>query len=152
MAASAEQLHELLVYCMGFGKTMLERAGEFYPFGAVIRPDGKLGAVGGYDGNDKPRSEDIYQLLTQGFASQAKAGEIVAMALAAHVNIPRDYNAPSPDGVRVHLETEGFSRFIYVPYTLSKEGWLRRRTVASYADPITVGIPPQVFRGPEHAH
>jgi hypothetical protein len=151
MAASAEQLHELLMYCMDFGKTLLERAGEFYPFGAVIRRDGKLEAVGGYDGNEKPSSQDIYQLLTQAFVSQARAGDILAMALAAHVNIPRDYNPPSPDGVRVHLESDGFSRFLYVPYTLSREGWLRRRTVASYADPIPVGIPPQVFRGSEHA-
>lgn len=34
MGVSAQQLHELLTYCIDFARTMLEDSGEFYPFGA----------------------------------------------------------------------------------------------------------------------
>jgi hypothetical protein len=148
VAASPEQLHELLKYCMDFGKMMLEDSGDFYPFGAVIGADGKLKAVGGYNGNEKPKPQDIYRLLSDAFISDARAGNVLAIALAANVDIPSNYNPPSPDGLRVQLETAGYSRFIYVPYTLAKSGFFKKTTMANYGDPIPVDVPPQVFAGP----
>jgi hypothetical protein len=148
VAASPEQLHELLKYCMDFGKAMLEDSGEFCPFGAVIGPDGKLKAVGGYDGNERPKSQDIYRLLSDALTSEARAGNVLAIALAADVNIPSHCQAPSPDGLRVHLETEGYSRFIYVPYTLAKTGFFKKTTIATYGEPISVDVQPQAFTRP----
>lgn len=148
MAASPEQLHELLKYCMDFGRTMLEDSGEFYPFGAVIDADGQLKAVGAYDGNEMPNSQDIYRLLSDALTSDARAGNVVAIALAADVNIPSTYKPPSPDALRVQLETEGYSRFIYVPYTLSKRGLFKKTTTANYGEPIPVDVPPQIFLRP----
>src|SRR5262249_37942427 len=127
------------------GKTMLEAAGGLYPFGAVIDSDGKFRAVGGYDGNEKPKPQDIYRLLADAFTSDARAGKMLAIALAAEVNIPSDYNPPSPDGLRVQLETAGYSRFIYLPYTLSTKGLFKKTTAASFGEPISVGVPPQIF-------
>jgi hypothetical protein len=149
MSASPEQLHELLTYCMDFGKIMLEASGEFYPFGAVIRADGELTAVGGYDGNENPDSQEIYQLLSDAFIADARAGGLLAIALAANVNIPSEYNPPSPDGLPIQLETEGYCRFIYVPYTLAKVGFFRKKTIANYGEFISVDAPPQVFVRPD---
>jgi hypothetical protein len=39
------RLEELLNYCTGFAKQMIEGHSEFYPFGAVIASNGKLTAV-----------------------------------------------------------------------------------------------------------
>jgi hypothetical protein len=141
VAASPEQLHELLKYCMDFGRTMLEDSGEFYPFGAVMGADGQLKAVGAYDGNEMPNPQDIYQLLSDALTADLRAGNVVAIALAANVNIPSTYKSPSPDALRVQLETEDYSRLIYVPYTLSKRGF-KKTTTANYGEPIPVDVPP----------
>jgi hypothetical protein len=134
---------------MDFGRIMLEDSGEFYPFGAVIGADGKLKAVGGYDGNERPKSQDIYRLLFNALAFDARAGNVLAVALAANVNIPTAYKPPSPDGLRVHLEAEGYSRLVYVPYTLAKGRMFKKTTIAKYDEPISVDVPAKLFPRPK---
>jgi hypothetical protein len=143
--ATPEQLHELLKYCMEFGRTMLEDSGEFYPFGAAIRSDGQLNARGGYDGNEHPSPVDILRLLAESFAGEAADGSILAAALAANVNIPAEYSPPVGDGLRVQVEGVGFSRYIYVPYRLQKRGLFRKGFSVQFWDPIPVGIDAEWF-------
>jgi hypothetical protein len=128
MAATPAQLHELLTYCMEFGQTMLENSGEFYPFGAVLSSEGKVVACGGSNGKKHPKAQDIYELLTESFASEAKNGKIFAAALAANVNVPEQFKLPSRDAIRVRLETEGYARFIFIPYEITKSGLLKRKS------------------------
>jgi hypothetical protein len=124
MAATPPQLHELLAYCMDFAQTKLRDSGEFYPFGAVLSPDGEVLAVGVDDGNEHPKAQEIYHLLTRAFVSEAKSGKIFGAALASDVDVPEQsdvdvpeqYESPSRDALRVRLETEGFARLVYVPY------------------------------------
>jgi hypothetical protein len=59
MAATPAQLHELLTYCMDFAQIMLKHSGEFYPFGAVLSAEAKVVAVGGYNGNKRPKAQEI---------------------------------------------------------------------------------------------
>jgi len=54
MAATPAQLHELLAYCMDFAQTMLRDSGEFYSFGAVLSPEGKVVVVGEMTGTNIP--------------------------------------------------------------------------------------------------
>ena len=61
MAASPEQLHSALMYCIDFAKYMLEDAGEFLPFGAFISPSGETNALGGWVGDEHPDSAELYQ-------------------------------------------------------------------------------------------
>jgi hypothetical protein len=72
--------------------------------------------------------------------SQFLKKEIVAGAIAANVDIPAKYQPPFPDGVRVHLECSGFSRFIYLPYRVSSSG-------INYAEFISVDVPPIICSG-----
>lgn len=145
MSASPEQLHELLMYCIGFARTMLENSGEFYPFGATLSQEGKVVAVGGSNGEEQPKSTEIYQLLADAFSAGAKSGQHLGVALAANVNIPTGYSSPSPDGLRVHLESNGYSRFIYVPYKVVSRGLFKPKRVAQLSEPFSVDIPPQFF-------
>ena len=130
---------------------MLNDSGEFYPFGAVLGNDGKVKAVGGYDGNEHPNPQDIYRLLGEGFVASARDGSIEAAALAANVNIPVEYSPPTPDGLRVHLESTDFSRFIYVPYRISKQGLFKKSIKAEFFEPIAVQIQPTIFVGAANA-
>jgi hypothetical protein len=145
MGASPEQLHEMLQYCMDFARTMLERAGEFHPFGATVSVEGRVAAVGGYNGEEHPAAAEIYKLLGEAFASGAARGEYLGVALAANVNIPPQYSPPAPDGLRVHLESSGYARFIYVPYTLSKPGLFKKRRAVEFGEPFAVEIAPTFY-------
>lgn len=145
MNATPEQLHELLTYCLDFAKVMLDDSGEFYPFGAVLRPDGKVGAVGGFDGHEHPNPQDIYRLLEAGFIKEIQDGSIVAVALTTNVNIPTNYEAPAPDGIRVHLESSDFSRFIYLPYRITKQGLFKRKLKTEVLESFAVQISPSFF-------
>jgi hypothetical protein len=151
MSATPDQLHELLMHCIGFARTMLEAAGEFYPFGAALSPSGQIAAVGAHTGEERPAPQELYKLLAEGFAAGARNGEYAATALAANVDIPAEYAPPSPDGLRVHLESAGYSRFVYVPYRVKKSGVFRTRRAAEFAEPFAVEVPPQAFRADSRA-
>lgn len=142
MHATPEQLHEMLIYCMSFARTMLEDSGDFYPFGATLSFQGVVAGVGGYNGEEKPSPTEIYQLLGEAFLRGVERNEHAGVALAANVDIPDEYSAPSRDGLRVHLEGPGYSRFIYVPYTFTKQGLFKKRRVVQFAEPFAVEISP----------
>ena len=145
MAATPAQMHELLAYCMEFAQTMLMGSGEFYPFGAMLSLEGKVVTVGGYDGKERPAPLDIYQMLAGAFASEAKAGNTSGVALAANVNVPAQYKSPSKDALRVHLETQGFARFIYVPYEIVTSGIFKKKQSLTMHGPFSVEVGPSFF-------
>jgi hypothetical protein len=145
MPASPQQLHELLTWCIDFGRTMLNDSSEFYPYGATLDATGNVVAQGAWDGNEHPEPTDIYRLLAQAFASGVREGSVTGSALAANVNIPSQLEAPWPDGLRVHLETDGYSRFIYMPYTIAHRGFLKKTREVTFSDPIAVEVAPAVY-------
>ena len=145
MLASPEKLHELLMYCINFARTMLEDAGDFYPFGATLSQDGVVAAVGGYNGEERPNPAEIYRLLGDAFAAGAREGTLLGAALAANVNVPSQYSSPSPDALRVHLESQGYSRFMYVPYQLTKQGLFKKKKVVAFSEPFAVEIASTFF-------
>lgn len=108
--------------------------------------DGKQTSVGGYNGEERPNPKEIYALLGGSFTADAAAGKLSAAAFAANVNIPAEYSPSAPDGLGVHLEAEVFSRFVYVPYRISKQGFLRKKTVAEFGESFAVAIAPHFFR------
>jgi len=146
VGVTPEQLHELLMHCIGFARTMLESAGDFYPFGAALSPAGQISAVGTHTGEERPAPQELYRLLAEGFAAGARKGDYVATALAANVDIPAEYGAALPEGLRVHLESAGYSRFVYIPYRVKKGGVFRTRRTAEFAESFAVEVPPQAFR------
>jgi hypothetical protein len=147
MRATPEQLHEMLTYCMSFARTMLEDSGDFYPFGATLSPEGVVTAVGGYNGEERPVSTEIYKLLGEALRDGAARREHAGVALAANVNVPPEYSAPSRDALRVHLETQGYSRFIYVPYTIAVQGLINKRRTVHFAEPFAVELTPSLYAG-----
>lgn len=140
-AVDPHRLEELLKYCLGFAKTMIEQHGEFHPFGAQITSSGAFTAVGGYTGEEHPKGAEVYHLLQDRMKARYSGGEIVAAAIAANVNIPPEYEPPFPDGIRVLLECRGYSRFIYLPYRTSPAG-------VAYAELIPVDASPSICVGP----
>ncbi|QEY16374.1 hypothetical protein D0C16_10510 [Cellvibrio sp. KY-GH-1] len=145
MNISPEKLNELLVYCKEFAEIMLKDSGEFYPFGAVLNMHNEVGAVGAHNGSEHPNSVELYKLLIEAFSQQVAKSEILAAAIACNVNIPAKYEPAATDGVRVQLECNGFSRYIYFPFKLKKKGLFKRVYEVNFLEPIPVEINPEIF-------
>jgi hypothetical protein len=60
-AIDPHKLEELLNYCVGFAKQMVEIHGAFHPFGAVIVSGGTLTAVGADVGGEHPHDADVFR-------------------------------------------------------------------------------------------
>jgi hypothetical protein len=144
-----DELAALLRYCEQFSQMMLAKAGEFHPFGAFVNSAGKIEALGAHTGSDNPPDQDVYALLESAVSSMRNDGKLSAYALAANVNIPQSLESHYPDGIRVHVESAGYSRLIYTPYKMLQYGALRRflgfLPLVEYADAIAVDVPSKVF-------
>ncbi len=131
------RLEELLNYCLGFAKQIVESHGGFHPFGAVLSPSGVVTSVGAYIGEEHPNGADVFRLLQSAMQSQFQKREIVAASIATDVNIPPQYQPTFPDGIRVLLECSGHARYIYLPYRVSSG-----RT--AYGEFIPVDVPASI--------
>jgi len=123
---------------------MLREAGEFHPFGAFLNSSDQIDALGAYLGTDYPKGQDLYALLQGAVTSLAGEGKLKAYAIAANVNIPQEFKAPYPDGIRVHIESADYSRMVYTPYRLLPFRALRKflafLPLVEYAEPIAVDV------------
>lgn len=145
MSLIDQQLTALLEYCTEFARQMIEKAGEFYPFGAEIDASGQVKALGFWDGNEKPSAQELYAFAQNVFTKKATEGTTLGAAIAANVNIPPQYESKYRDGIRVHVEAEGYSRYIYIPYAITKTGLFGRKLSVDYDEMFGVDLPPLMF-------
>lgn len=148
MPVAPDQLDQLFTFCFQFAHEMLEKRGAFFPFGAHIRPADGIGFVAGTL-EEHGDQRGLYQFLLQAFQASARNQEVLAIALAADVTIPEAYSPAYPDGVRVLIEADGCSRFVYVPYRLVPVGGIRgfftRAKTPEFAEAFAVATDPEVF-------
>ena len=117
-------LDELLNALVPFAQQMLSKHGEFFPFGATMTTNGELTADAAYDGDEQPPSEQLIDLLTQGFRQQAASGQIRAAGICYDVRIIPPGQTEKTDAICLALEHQtGEAANLYLPY---KKGLLGR--------------------------
>lgn len=151
LSVDPHRLEELLTYCIGFAKQMLHDSGAFHPFGAVLTHEENVTAVGGWMGEENPKGAEVFVLLQSVMAAQFSEKKILAGAIAAGVTVPREYQSPFTDAMRVLLECAGYSRFMYLPYRITKPGIFARFMKAGYrcefGELFSVDVPPMFSVG-----
>jgi hypothetical protein len=119
---------------------MLKKHGEFFPFAASMSPDGVIAAVGGYDGDEHPRSQDVINLLTEAFREQAAAGQIKAGGICFDARVVPPGQVEKSDAICSRLEHEdGEAIEVYLPY---RKGLLGR---LKYGEIFASQGTPQIF-------
>jgi hypothetical protein len=114
-------LDQLLNALLPFAQQMLSKHGEFYPFGSAMSTDGKIEAHAAYDGGEQPPSQQLIDLLTQGFRQQASSGKIRAAAICCDVRAIPPGQSEKTDAICVSAEHQsGEAADVYLPY---KKGW-----------------------------
>ncbi len=136
-------LEEVMNTLIPFAQQMLAKAGEFFPFGASMRPDGTLAQNGTYTGSEHPPSQELIDLLVAGFQRDAAAGSLRAAGICFDVRIVPPGATEKSDAICVQLEhADGEAIEIYVPYS---KGWFGK---IKYAELFASKGTPMFFRPP----
>lgn len=138
MTATPEQLEEIFQYCINFAEEMLNKSGEFHPFGAKLDQTKNVIAVGGWTGEEHPNSQELFSFLLNTLRGELNDGTALGAAIAVNVNIPDQYHSSFPDGIRVSLETKDSSRLIYIPYKIIRTGLFKSKRTTEFAEPFAV--------------
>jgi hypothetical protein len=95
---------------------MLDKRGEYYPYGAAVTIDGQSELTAGDpDEGEHPASVDVLNTLLAGF--RAKRDQLRAIALVADVRVG------DSDAVRVELEhRDGHAIAVLLPYKKKRFG------------------------------
>jgi len=107
---------------MSQAKLFLTDAGEFYPFGSYMKPDGTISPVGVYLENDHPESQDVLQILENAMKKRIEKKEAVVVGIGLDVLYKPDGESEKKDALKVMVLTnEGDSMDYYFPYK-NKDG------------------------------
>jgi hypothetical protein len=124
----------LLNAALPFGQEMLEKHGEFFPYGMALSDDGEARMVAGYTGDEHPPSLEVLALLVDGLREQRDALRAVA--------IVSDLRTTESDAIRVEIEhREGASMAVLLPYSKRR---LRKRV--EYGELAATAAEPRIWR------
>jgi hypothetical protein len=115
MASPREDCQAVVDAFLPLARKLLTEHGEFFPFGAAMKPDGEITLVAAHDGREQPPSKDVIALLNSAFADSARNGEYKATAIFYDVRVGED----KKDAVAVSLDhREGYSVVAFFPYEI----------------------------------
>ena len=124
MTTAKAECENLMSAALPFAEQMLQKQGEFSPYGAALKSRGGIANVAGYEGREQPPSNDIIRLLKQAFLQGAKSGEYKATALVYDVKVTLPSSGQKSDAIAVSLNhRDNYSVIVLFPYQL-KNGQL----------------------------
>ena len=118
--SNAKQDVELLMNeWVVFGKNMLAEHGEFFPYGAAMKPDGEIVSLAVDTGDERPPSQEIIDVLIRIFQDGAQEGQYKATALFYDVRIPIQDSDDKTDAIAVALDhVDNYSVTVFFPYRI----------------------------------
>lgn len=120
MTIPKAECESLMNAALPFAEQMLQKHGEFLPYGAALKANGEIASVAGYDGREQPPSNDIIRLLKDGFVKAARSGEYKATALVYDVRVVLPSTGKKSDAIAVSLNhRDDYSVTVFFPYQLS---------------------------------
>ena len=113
------EVEELLNAVLPFAEQMLEKYGEFIPYGGAMKPNGEIVSVAGYDGDENPPSQDIINLLKGSFRAAGNEGTYKATAIVFDIRVAPPGAEEKTDAVAVALDhKENYSVIVVYPYQI----------------------------------
>lgn len=119
MSQAKEQCEALMNEAIDFAETLLNKNGEFFPFGQAMNADNEIVSVAAYDGDECPPSQELIDMLKSAFRSRGKEGEYIACALAYDVRIRSQEDGEPIDAVAIDLDNvNDYSVTVFFPYSM----------------------------------
>ncbi|MCU1332690.1 MAG: hypothetical protein JWM08_1682 [Candidatus Angelobacter sp.] len=118
------ELDALFNTLLPFAQKMLQKYGEFLPFGAIMSSSGEIRDVGAsIEGDDYPTSQPLLDLLTETFKTQAAKGELRAAGICYDVLTVPPGEDQKRDAICCGLEHySGETADVFVPYVKARDG------------------------------
>ncbi len=108
-------LDDLLDAMLPFAHQMLDKNGEFFPFGAAMGRDGKITMVAGDAVSEHPPSEQVMETIRRGM--RRKREECLAVGVCYDVSVRATADTQSTDAICVSLEhRDGMAVDVFEPY------------------------------------
>lgn len=113
-----EECERLMNEAIPFAEKTLRKHKEFYPYAYVLRPNGEVVMIAGDAGNEKPKSQDIIDILRTSLMDDAAAAKVRATAIVYDVRVQLP-GGESSDAIAVALDhCDGFSCIMLFPYAM----------------------------------
>jgi len=120
---SNPELEKLLGATVPFAKDMLDKYGEFYPYGAALQTDDQVGLLQGGPEGDSPPVQEVLDAVMEALREEAGEGKIRACAVCIDMRVARPGETEKTDAVCVQLEhSDGEAIDVYIPYSKSTDG------------------------------
>lgn len=130
MSNPETDVEELMNALIPFGQQMLQKNGELYPYGGAMTPTGEIAFVAGYDGNNRPQSQELIDLLKNGFREAAVQNKYKATAICFDARVVPPGMTQKTDALAIALDhKDNYSILVFIPYTLKRSKLLKRSTV-----------------------
>ena len=124
-APTARRHHKLISASREVAERMLREHGEFFPYGALMRPDGQIVSVSSTTGEERPASTALISILRDGYRREAVDGKILACAVVYDVRVATIAAPQMRDAVAFAIDhRDGYSVEVFFPYALHKSGEL----------------------------
>jgi hypothetical protein len=118
-------LDALLNTALPFAQRMLVERGDFYPFGATMKADGKIDQTAAYTGEEFPEPQQLIDLLLGAYRAQAAKRELRATALCFDARTIPPGQTEKSDAICVRLEhADGEAVDVFLPYRKDSGGEL----------------------------
>ena len=119
MADPQLDVEELMNDMLPFGQEMLEKYGEFLPFGAATKTNGEIVSVAGGVGIENAKSQDVINVLKEAFQEAAAQKKYKATAIFYDVRTVEPSSGEKTDAIAVALDhVDSFSITVFLPYEL----------------------------------
>ena len=134
-----DDLDPLLNEALQVACHLLEKNGDFFPFGVVLRSDGGRRHVQGWTGDEQPEPQRVIALLLRGFRKGVESGDYRATALVKDVRVRDAQDGVTKDAVCVTLEhIEGTCINCYLPYAKVGGGYSYGEVFADPGEPAVI--------------
>ena len=119
MSDPKTDVETLMNSALPFAERMLSEYGEFLPYGEAMRANGEIVSVGASSGDEHPPSQDLIDILKNGYRESAQSGEYKATALVYDIRTIPPSSSEKIDAVAVALDhVDDYSVVVIFPYTL----------------------------------
>jgi hypothetical protein len=119
-----QDAERLLAAVLPFAKSLVERRGEFHPFGAYLRATGEIVDAGALAGDEKhPSATELVKVLKASFRCKMDEGTLRAAAIVTNVRVKRPAQDMPSDAIQVSVDhSELYSAEVFFPYEIPPRG------------------------------
>jgi hypothetical protein len=119
-------LHQILNSLLPFADEILQKHGEFLPFGSTMNPDGEITMIAGFEGEAHPPSQAVIEFLTETFRAQAATGQLRAAGICCDVLTIPPGETEKCDALRASMEHQsGEAVEVFLPSKKTDEGGIQ---------------------------